>query len=375
MPELDSPQRQATDSLMLTGFWYRALPADRVHRNQLHKAMLLEIPLVLGRDRTGRAFALRDACPHRGMPLNGGHFDGENVECPYHGWQLDAHSGQCQIIPSLTPNQELKIDRIYAGSYACEERDDFIWVYMPDAGPLGAGFTKRDEPPNPVPAIEKFGEVSRGRYEIAYLTADMPVGIDHGIIGLMDPAHGPFVHQAWWWRSRHSIHEKTKNFEPIPNGFRMSAHTPSSNSAPYKLLRLYAAADSITTTIDFELPNLRRETIRAGKYWFSSLTTVTPITRNQCRIDVVAAWNLFRWMPFGPELLKFVFAKFVEQDRRTMEQQSEGLKHNPHLMLIDDADRPAKWYFQLKAAYLEAKQNGTPLKHPMSGPVTLKWRS
>jgi len=46
------------------------------------------------------------------------------------------------------------------------------------------------------------------------------------------------------------------------------------------------------------------------------------------------AWNLFRWLPFGPELLKFVFAKFVEQDRRTMELQSEGLKHNPHLMLI-----------------------------------------
>jgi hypothetical protein len=61
----------------------------------------------------------------------------------------------------------------------------------------------------------------------------------------------------------------------------MSAHTPSSNSAPYKLLRLYADADSITTTIDFVLPNLRTETIRAGKYWFSSLTTVTPITRNQ----------------------------------------------------------------------------------------------
>ena len=54
--------------------------------------------------------------------------------------------------------------------------------------------------------------------------------------------------------------------------------------------------------------------------------------------------------PVRPELLKFVFAKFVEQDRQTMELQSEGLKHNPHLMLIDDADRPAKWYFGLKAA-------------------------
>jgi len=27
-------------------------------------------------------------------------------------------------------------------------------------------------------------------------------------------AHGPFVHQAWYWRSRGSIHEKTKRFAP-----------------------------------------------------------------------------------------------------------------------------------------------------------------
>jgi phenylpropionate dioxygenase-like ring-hydroxylating dioxygenase large terminal subunit len=371
MPEIDSPQRQAPDSLMLTGFWYRALPADRFQRNQLHRAMLLEIPLVIGRDRQGRPFALRDACPHRGMPLHCGKFDGASLECSYHGWTFDAHNGQCQLIPSLTADQSLKVDRIYAGSYPCEEQDGFVWVYIPDPGPQGAGFSMREEAQEAAPLIEKFSD----KYELAYLTADMPVSIDHGIIGLMDPAHGPFVHQAWWWRSRHSIHEKKKNFEPIPYGFRMSAHTPSSNSAPYKLLRLYAAADSITTTIDFVLPNLRRETIRAGKYWFSSLTTVTPITRNQCRIDVVAAWNLFRWLPFGPDLLKFVFAKFVEQDRRTMELQAEGLQHNPHLMLIDDADRPAKWYFGLKAAYLEAKRTGTELRHPMAGPVTLKWRS
>jgi phenylpropionate dioxygenase-like ring-hydroxylating dioxygenase large terminal subunit len=370
MPELDSAQR-APDSLMLTGFWYRAMPADLLRRNQLQQCMLLEVPLVLGRDSGGRPFALRDACPHRGMPLHCGRFDGENVECSYHGWTFDAHNGQCRLIPSLTADQDLKVDRIYAGSYPCEEQDGFVWVYVPDANAPGAGFARPEAAPEPAPRIEKFSD----KYKLAYLTAAMPVSIDHGIIGLMDPAHGPFVHQAWWWRSRQSIHEKKKNFEPIANGFRMSAHTPSSNSAPYKLLRLYASADSITTTIDFVLPNLRREIIRAGKYWFSSLTTVTPITRNQCRIDVVAAWNLFRWVPFGPELLKFVFAKFVEQDRRTMELQAEGLQHNPHLMLIDDADRPAKWYFQLKAAHLEAKRAGSALKHPMTEPVTLKWRS
>src|SRR6266542_1662758 len=341
MSTVESLKREAPDALMLTGFWYRALSSKQLERGQLRKAMLLENPLVLGRDRAGRPFALRDACPHRGMPLSCGRFDGKEV------------------------------DRIYAGNYACEERDSFVWVFIPDPGPAGAGFTRREEPGIVAPQVATFG----GEYKTAYLSANLPCNVDHGIIGLMDPAHGPFVHQAWWWRSRHSIHEKQKQFEPIPNGFRMSAHTPSSNSAPYKLLRLYADADSITTTIDFVLPNLRYETIRAGTYWFSSLTTVTPITRDRCRIDVVACWNIFRWMPFGPSLLKFVFAKFVEQDRRTMELQSEGLKHNPHLMLIDDADRPAKWYFGLKAAHLEAKGTGAAMKHPMAAPVTLQWRS
>ncbi len=228
----DNPlQRQMPDSLMLRGFWYRALPGDQVRRNELRKAMLLEIPLVIGRDKSGRAFALQDACPHRGMPLSCGWFDGAQVECSYHGWKFDAHSGQCQLIPSLTADQKLKIDRIYAGSFACEEHDDFIWVFIPEAGPAGAGFTQRDEPTIQAPRVPTFSD----KYRLAYLTADLPCSVDHGIIGLMDPAHGPFVHQAWWWRKRESIHEKTKNFEPIPGGFRMSAHTPSSNSAPYKL--------------------------------------------------------------------------------------------------------------------------------------------
>jgi nitrite reductase/ring-hydroxylating ferredoxin subunit len=102
MPELDLPQRQTPDSLMLPGFWYRALPADGVQRNQLHQATLLEIPLVVGRDRQGQPFALRDACPHRGMPLHAGGFDGSSIECSYHGWKFDAHNGRCQLIPSLS---------------------------------------------------------------------------------------------------------------------------------------------------------------------------------------------------------------------------------------------------------------------------------
>src|SRR6185437_320129 len=169
----ETPQRQAPDSQMLYGFWYRALPGPIVQRNHLQKVTLLELPLVIGRDQDGRAFALQDACPHRGMPLHCGRFDGKQVECGYHGWRFDAHSGQCQLIPSLTSDQKLKVDRIYAGSFACEERENYIWVFVPELSPSSAGTTKRSDPVTSAPAVPTFSD----KYKIAHLIADMPVSV------------------------------------------------------------------------------------------------------------------------------------------------------------------------------------------------------
>ena len=181
MSELDTPLRQIPDAVMLRGFWYRALPGAQVRKGELHRSTLLELPLVVGRDSQGRPFALHDACPHRGMPLSCGAFDGQQVECSYHGWRFDARSGQCQLIPSLTDgqtrDQKLRVDRIYAGSYACEERDGFIWVFIPEPGPSGAGFTKAADPLSAVPEVAKFS----GKFKTAYL--------DRGNAGQRGPRH------------------------------------------------------------------------------------------------------------------------------------------------------------------------------------------
>jgi phenylpropionate dioxygenase-like ring-hydroxylating dioxygenase large terminal subunit len=328
--------------------------------------MLLDLPLVLGRKADGSIFAMRDSCPHRGIPLSHGWFDGQRVTCRYHGWEFEPCSGRCETIPSLsspevTGHAQLDATRIYATAFPCVERDGYAWVYIPG---LGAGRKTKESELPPVPELPKFS----AKYRTAHLTADLPCNVDHGIIGLMDPAHGPFVHQAWWWRSRASIREKTKRFEPIPEGFRMAAHAPSGNSAPYKLLGVYG--EPVETTIDFQLPNRRSETIRCGDKWFTSLTTVTPVTASTCRIDVAAAWNVFYHVPLVTPVAKFFGAKFVRQDQITMIQQAQGLRHNPSLMLIDDADKPAKWYFALKQARLDGSG-----KHPMDGPVDLHWRS
>src|SRR5580692_1116751 len=356
---------QGPSATLLYDDWYPALRSDTLRKHKLAKARLLGIPLVLGRRNDGRVFAMRDSCPHRGIPLSEGWFNGQRVTCRYHGWEFEPCSGRCELIPSLSSHDHLDATKIYATAFPCEERDGHAWVFVPSPG---SG--KRPQGAKPaVPDLAKFGP----RFRTAFLTAELPCNVDHGIIGLMDPAHGPFVHQAWWWRSRHSIHEKEKHFEPIPQGFRMSAHTPSANSAPYKLLGVYG--QPIETTIDFVLPNRRYETLRCGDKWFASLTTVTPTTPGNSRIDVYGAWNVFYGVPFVTAVARFFGGRFVRQDQITMVQQAEGLKFNPSLMLIDDADRPAKWYFALKRARLEADESGRPMQHPMDGPVTLRWRS
>lgn len=352
---------QPSPNAPLLGFWYPALADSQIRPGKMKTQVLLGEPLVLCRNQHGQPFALRDICPHRGMPLSFGQFDGDQLECSYHGWQFDMN-GRCRHIPALIEGAALQPEKIGVTTYHCQERDGYIWVYMPDGNEKNAA---RPE----VPQLPLYSD----QYRFLHISTILRCTIDDGIVGLMDPAHGPFVHQSWFWRSRDSIHEKAKEFEPIPYGFRMKAHTPSRNSALYKVLGLYG--EDVSTTIDFVLPNLRYEIIRCGSYWFSSRATVTPITDNECRIDFCAAWNLFRWVPLSKTIFHLIARYFLNQDKRVMEQQAIGLRYKPALMLIDDADTPAKWYYKLKAAYLTSRRNGTAFEHPLKGPVTLRWRS
>jgi phenylpropionate dioxygenase-like ring-hydroxylating dioxygenase large terminal subunit len=58
------------DSELPWGFWYPALRSDELRGRALATSTRLEVPLVLGRDAAGKAFALRDVCPHRAFLLS-----------------------------------------------------------------------------------------------------------------------------------------------------------------------------------------------------------------------------------------------------------------------------------------------------------------
>jgi phenylpropionate dioxygenase-like ring-hydroxylating dioxygenase large terminal subunit len=333
--------------------WYYAAPSHRVKRGRMLGRVMLGEPVLIGRDRSGAAFALRDLCPHRGMRLSQGRFDGSEVECCYHGWRFDT-AGRCTRIPSLAPDQAFSPARVRTRSYPVREVQGNIWVFF--------GGDPRDAPE--IPVLDGVEDTAPRLVE----TVRFAAAIDHAVIGLMDPSHGPFVHNAWWWRSRRSIRLKAKAFEPSPWGFTMTRHRPSANSRAYRLL-----GGAPETEIAFRLPSVRTEQIRAGRRLVVNLTALTPIDARTTEINHCIYWNVPWLGPLKPLLRPYVRA-FLRQDRDIMERQQEGLAFAPPLTLIDDADTQAKWYFRLKREYRLARLEDRPFVNPVE-PRTLYWRS
>ena len=268
---------------ILRDVWYMAASGWQLKRGQILGKKLLNTPMLLGRDASGEVFAMRDICPHRGIPLSHGKFDGHEIECCYHGWRFNCE-GTCTHIPSLLPNQMFDLTRVRVGRFPCREVQGNIWVFMPE---------NELQLPDPLPEVPFIPDVDASHYRMVE-TSLYPCSIDHAVCGLMDPAHGPFVHQSWWWRTRKSIHQKSKEYAPSHWGFSMVRHKPSSNSQVYKLF------GEVTTEIRFELPSTRIEHIIAGRHRIVSMTIMTLLTDSEVELHQVFYWTfgwLSLWMP------------------------------------------------------------------------------
>src|SRR3974390_1076803 len=207
----------AKEEHFLRDVWYMGALAGSVKAGSLTRQMLLGEPVVIGRTQAGQAFALRDICPPRGVPLSAGRVtEANSVECPYHGWTFRT-DGFCSAIPSLVDGKDVDPTRIRVRAYPVHEQDGLIWIYMAAPGhetapPLGGP-----------PKIGLAGATPRWVESQTFAC-----GIDHAVIGLMDPAHAPYVHGRWWWRVRPRL--KSKDYTPLPRGFVMVRHAPATTA-------------------------------------------------------------------------------------------------------------------------------------------------
>ena len=69
----------------LRNLWYFALDGRKLRKGQLQTKEVLGEKIAFGRNPDGKPFALKDNCPHRGVPLSEGTFDGQVIRCCYLG--------------------------------------------------------------------------------------------------------------------------------------------------------------------------------------------------------------------------------------------------------------------------------------------------
>ncbi len=337
----------------LHGFWYYAAASHDIKRNQTVHRVLLNDPVLIGRDKEGVPFALKDTCPHRGTLLSRGEFDGREVECPYHGWRFNT-DGQCTAIPSQLPDQKPQPQDIKAATYPVKESQGNLWVFVG---------TQPDSLP-PLPEVPSTGH----KFQL-HLRKTFHCPIDLAVTGLMDPAHGAFVHASKLWRGYRDVRTKEKTFSPTPLGWRMDRHTASGNARAYRIF----LGGTPQTEITYSLPGVRIEQASTGRFTYCGLTACTPVDGTKTDVHHVMYWDV----PGGPALrwlVRIVTDRFLSQDAAAVLDMRDGQAFGADTMLVQDADAQIRWYYRLKQEWRCAQAEGRPFENPIE-PITFKWRS
>ncbi len=115
------------DPVALRHCWHPVGNAEGLGARPM-RAILLGEPVVLWRDSTQTAHALRDICIHRGTALSLGRVVGDQLMCPYHGWRY-GEDGRCKAIPQLA-DPSLVPGKARVDAYSCQERYGMLWVAL-----------------------------------------------------------------------------------------------------------------------------------------------------------------------------------------------------------------------------------------------------
>ncbi|MCJ2177174.1 Rieske 2Fe-2S domain-containing protein [Novosphingobium album (ex Hu et al. 2023)] len=164
-------------STWLTQSWYVAGWDHEIDSTPLART-ICGVPMMFYRKLDRSVAGMRDACPHRLLPLSMGLREGDSIRCKYHGLKLGP-DGVAEEMP-------LKFEAVNRGicveTYAVVERHRFVWVWIGD---------KDKADPSLIPDLwpcSAEGWVFDGGY--------YSVGCDYRLMidNLMDLTHETYVH-------------------------------------------------------------------------------------------------------------------------------------------------------------------------------------
>lgn len=170
--------------------WFQVAWCGEIAAGVVHRMRYFGRDMVAWRSVSGRISVFDAYCEHLGAHLGyGGHVEGENLVCPFHGWEWDSDGRNVCIPYEDRPNRGRRIR-----SYPVVERNEAVWIWydidrrapyfeVPDIfEAFGDGKTGADYyPPVPTATLYRQGLELHPQYVL-----------ENGV----DFAHFKFVHKT-----------------------------------------------------------------------------------------------------------------------------------------------------------------------------------
>lgn len=177
---------------MYINFWYPVVLSKDLD-DKPRVIRILSLDFAVFRDSQGRAQVLSNVCPHRGGSLAGGKVKGDNLQCPYHGWQFDG-TGQCHKIPSLGSAARIPA-RTRVDAYPVVEKYGIVFAFLGD-------LPEAERPP-----MLEVPEFDREGWRPTWMNFQIPYSYERSVENGLDPSHNEFVHPTHGFSGENSEYQ------------------------------------------------------------------------------------------------------------------------------------------------------------------------
>lgn len=162
---------------MIRNQWYVVLESKEVKAKKPVGVTRMGEKLVFWRDGKGKVNCMHDLCPHLGAQLCQGKVNGDNLACPFHGFEFNS-SGQCVYLPAVGRNGNIPKAMI-VDVYQTYEAHGYIWIWWGE--------------PEKISGAPRWFDIDES-FSSAGFKEQWPVHYSRMVENQLDVLHLPFVH-------------------------------------------------------------------------------------------------------------------------------------------------------------------------------------
>lgn len=307
--------------------WYAAIKSSEL-KNKPLACKVLDEPIVLFRDSSGKVSALVDRCPHRNVKLSTGKVINNNIQCPYHGWEFNG-DGKCLKIPSLLQQDKIPVAAC-ASSYPVIEQQDLIWVWVGNRKP------NEDEKPFDIPHFAESG------WKHTWVECTVKNTVENVIENFIDCSHTGYIHGGLF-RTPASHLAKTC-VKRVSNGVVIDIDERADKRDSI-LSKLLLGKDVQPTHQDqFILPSIVRVAYGfGGQKEVIGYQICVPVEDFLTKVYVCVTWRLGLLTNFIAPIVRYMGNVVLNQDLWVLEDQGTIIKKYGEHFVSTPADTANNW--------------------------------